>query len=824
MAHPVWFSAPVFALLLQVASGQTVGPMVGQVSGSDARFLYRPNGVVQDLKVSVLNGAGAVVGTDTVTTNAASDYTAHFHVTGLSASTLYRYRIEQVAGDGSTTPVVGGDELHQFRTFPAPGERGVFTAAFASCANATSEPVWARIDSLNVNALFLMGDTPYIDTSVLATVRQKHRDFLNTPSMAGLIRHVPTTGTWDDHDFGLNGGNGFNVTGKAVNRQAFVEYRALNQYGNGSGGVYNTVACGPMEVFLLDDRWFSQTATSPIDPNQPTCFGADQWTWLLNALKQSRSPFKVLAFGAIWQDKKNGESDDMQTYWAERDALLDYVRDQKIPGVVLLGGDIHVSRHLTHAQRTGYDVHDFVTSPAHSSVIPSLDVYNPDLEWSSQADRQFMTISVDTRVQPAVMTAKFIKQDGTVQRTVTIPYDKLVPRTGSGLAKDLRAYWSFDSAATNQSVLGSRLDATATSGAVSGASGGIRNGAASFNRANSQYFLVPRSVLPENSARSTVSLWCKPTSLPAHGTADKSYLIETTPAGAVSSAAAGYGLSLGIGAGTTSDKVAFTLYTFTLKPAVPNAGKTTSPTEIAQGPFNVEVDRNLLLNQWSNLTFTFDSNQLQLFVNGQATTAFPLPTPGPLSENGGLVIGGHRAGTGRNFDGLIDEVAIWSRKLDSSEISGLWNGGTPQSIPTTVAAVDSDNDGLPDWWEITNGLNPQNAGDAILDTDGDKVPAFIEYSMGTSPLHDDSTFYNYIRQIASPGSSTDSTTFKDPGSQKLSVQLQLETSTDMANWVPVPLGSPETGIESLDSLLKLKLPPSGGTQRFYRFKAKAPQN
>jgi hypothetical protein len=35
------------------------------------------------------------------------------------------------------------------------------------------------------------------------------------------------------------------------------------------------------------------------------------------------------------------------------------------------------------------------------------------------------------------------------------------------------------------------------------------------------------------------------------------------------------------------------------------------------------------------------------------------------------VIGGHRAGTGRNFDGWIDEVAIWQRLLDHDDIRSL---------------------------------------------------------------------------------------------------------------------------------------------------------
>ena len=46
-------------------------------------------------------------------------------------------------------------------------------------------------------------------------------------------------------------------------------------------------------------------------------------------------------------------------------------------------------------------------------------------------------------------------------------------------------------------------------------------------------------------------------------------------------------------------------------------------------------------------------------------------TSGDAVDTGGLVIGGHRDGEGRNWEGLIDEVAVWDEVLSSSEISRL---------------------------------------------------------------------------------------------------------------------------------------------------------
>ncbi|RYD38370.1 MAG: alkaline phosphatase [Verrucomicrobiaceae bacterium] len=794
-------------LLSGVAAAQT-GPLVGTVTTGDAHLLYRPGDGEKDLRVIVVAPDGQVAATSDARSLAANDHVAKFHVTGLQPGVRYAYRIEDLSAD---TPVVlagGGEEL-VFRTRLPAGRKSVVTAAVASCANQTSEPVWQRMATLSPDLLILAGDTPYVDVNNLDASRLKQRSFLETPFMRALLRTTPVAATWDDHDFGLNNGNGVNAADRREKtRRAFAEYRAHDQYGTGTAGVYHKVDLGAMEIFMLDPRWFSQTGPSSVDPSKKTCFGPEQWEWIKASLRASRATFKVLAFGAVWQDKKNGENDDMFTYWYERDALLDFVRDEAISGVVLLGGDIHVSRHLVHPQRVGYDLHDFITSPAHTSVISSLDVPHPSLEWSSRQPRQFMTLTADTRGDMPVLTGRFYLADGTLQREVRVPYSGLVPKVGQDTGNGLRAWWDFDGDLKNKSVLGERVDAVARNGASVVTDGGLRGGALSLLRAGSQYLEVPRSALDDNTAGFSVSMWCKASEFPSHGSSARHFLMESTPE---EGGSLGYVISMGFRAADAPEKINLELFTCTLAPA--GAASTAAPTMIEQGPFACEVDRSLFANRWAHTVLTSDGVTLRLYVDGTQVARHTLPVPGPAAESGGFVIGGHRAGAGRNFNGLLDEVALWTRALTAEEVADLHNGGSPEALPTSVSASDSDGDTMEDWWETLHGLDPSSAVDVSADDDLDSLPAWLERMAGTHPFHDDSGIIGYIRTI--DGEENAPMIFRDIRSGNIMMHLRAEGSGNLVTWEPF-LPGPEFSGEAVGAGIFFRVipPPSPWFLRF----------
>lgn len=408
------------------AEQQSIGPLLGHVDTSKAIVWYRA-AAPGDYELRVTHSDKNEPQSLTAKATAEHDLCVTWTVEKLQPGQEYQ---AAVYAPGAATPLSVKPAV--IRPVPAHDQPARVAICCGSCASSDKFfDVWDRMATVGADAIVLLGDTPYINKTDLLSNRAAHRKFIGIPNLAELVRTRPLWATWDDHDFGGNDTDGKQMEKvKPQLRQAFCEYRGLQSYGDGTEGIYTSFRYGPLEMFLLDPRYFSQCEPSPVDPKLPTCLGKKQWEWLLAGLAHSTAPFKIIASGQIWDDKKNKEKDDWETYASEREALYDYLGKHKITGVVLLSGDIHVSRRLRYPlkDRVGYDLEQWIVSPLHDQIIPSLNVPHPALLWGEAIPNVFLQIIADTTTATPTLTGNWYTREGKLVQQITLSGVTLQPR------------------------------------------------------------------------------------------------------------------------------------------------------------------------------------------------------------------------------------------------------------------------------------------------------------------------------------------------------------------------------------------------------------
>ncbi|MCG3149985.1 MAG: hypothetical protein PCFJNLEI_03452 [Verrucomicrobiae bacterium] len=134
-------------------------------------------------------------------------------------------------------------------------------------------------------------------------------------------------------------------------------------------------------------------------------------------------------------------------------------------------------------------------------------------------------------------------------------------------------------------------------------------------------------------------------------------------------------------------------------------------------------------------------------------------------------------------------------------------------VITLANLLDSDSDGMPDVWELANGLNPADPADAALDADGDGQSNLAEYLAGTDPQDAGSLF-----AITAIFRINDDVHVRFPSVTGKQYLLQYRSSMETGSWtdVPPPIPGNDTELEVSD--------PDGAleTGRYYRIRLVLP--
>lgn len=270
---------------------------------------------------------------------------AKMTATGLTADRHYYYGIEI---DGVVDSLRG-----RFRTLPAVGTPSSFRVAFGSCSNDSSNHrVFDAIRQADPLLLAHLGDFHYanIATNDEALYRTAIEGQFAQARRAEMHRSIGNVYIWDDHDFGADDSDGTSVSraaASAVYRQT-VPHHTLPA-GSGDNPIYQSFRVGRVR-FIATDLRHQRSPNSATDDASKTMLGATQKAWFKAQLDAARVDGDVLIVwlnSQVWKvdppftgiDTPNG--DHWGSFATERAELANYIADNNIPQVMILGGDAH---------------------------------------------------------------------------------------------------------------------------------------------------------------------------------------------------------------------------------------------------------------------------------------------------------------------------------------------------------------------------------------------------------------------------------------------------------------------------------------------------
>ncbi|GHC55666.1 alkaline phosphatase D family protein [Roseibacillus persicicus] len=309
-------------------------------------------------------------------------HSVHVELESLAPDRWYYYRFRS----GDATSPVG-----RTRTLPRPdASPDKLRFAFASCQN-FEQGYFSAYDDMaeqEVDLVFHLGDYIYEyeagrngkvrthqgkEIESLDQYRARYAQYKSDPSLQKMHAACPWFVTWDDHEFDNNYANLISeekgipaahfLARRANAYRAYYENMPLRKRSLPQGAhlqLFRKASFGRLAEFnVLDTRQYrsdqpNRDRKSPLNAEafgpRNTLLGERQFDWLTASLNSSQATWNVLAqqvmMGMVGFTKDDGQlysMDQWPGYLAERERLLRYIAERRVPNAVVLTGDIHAN-------------------------------------------------------------------------------------------------------------------------------------------------------------------------------------------------------------------------------------------------------------------------------------------------------------------------------------------------------------------------------------------------------------------------------------------------------------------------------------------------
>jgi alkaline phosphatase D len=382
-------------------------------------------------------------------------HSVHAEPAGLEPGRWYWYRFRALGMRSATG---------RTRTAPAPGDRTTLEFAIASCQRFDHGhyAAWRDAAAQELDLVLFLGDYiyeyPFVPGRVrahrggmlktLADYRDRYAQYRSDPHLQAAHAAAPWLMVWDDHEVdndyaGLQGADlqpDFAVQREAAYR-AYWEHMPFPKSARPRGPdmrIVSRLDWGSLaRVHLLDDRQYRDPQACPrplrggsntvsaracpalFDPKR-SLLGPEQERWLAAGWDTER-PWNLVAQQTLMARFTWTGGDDGPAYWtdgwsgypAARERLLAGVAERKLPGVVVLGGDVHANYVAdlkldfddprAPAVATEFCGTSIASRSANQARIDAARAFNPHVLHGRADQRGYVRFSLDARALQATL-------------------------------------------------------------------------------------------------------------------------------------------------------------------------------------------------------------------------------------------------------------------------------------------------------------------------------------------------------------------------------------------------------------------------------------
>ena len=366
----------------------------------------------------------AVARSEEITTSEKTGFTASFILKRLMPGTRYNYSIF-IDGKKVTKPypfTFATQKLWEWREDPPE-----FSFLTGSCAYVNDEPydrpgkpyggdyrIFSDMAEKGGDFMLWLGDNVYLREAEWSTrdgmiYRYSHTRSL--PEMQKMLATMHHYAIWDDHDFGPNDSDrGWRNKEDALD--VFKMFWGNPTYGvEGKPGITTSFRWADVEFFLLDNRYYR--TPNKRKTGERTVLGEHQREWLIDALAGSNATFKIVAIGGQFLNPAK-RFENYSNFEAERQWILDMIRDEGITGVIFLTGDRHSSELDIMPREGTYPLHEFTISTLSAGASTSAEKDENPLRHPGTllAERNYAKFTVSGKSKERVLKCTVYNTDG----------------------------------------------------------------------------------------------------------------------------------------------------------------------------------------------------------------------------------------------------------------------------------------------------------------------------------------------------------------------------------------------------------------------------